>query len=322
MEIPMSKSAWNDVVQAYEESIEALEAARNEYEAAVQKTIDAMQSEAKDSLEDVEPQTRIEWLSEDNEGLGQRVLSASVKADDIVWVVVETWVASAFGGPTATLRIVSRLEEQKVFDVVDQARGFMSDTSDWSKVPQGGGDEEFSDDTNYFGIASIDLRDGESLRRGSEKFAEFVKNGLSVAKKLAAGTAPLRCAMEALKQCRASIQKTPTDPDQSVSPSNNKLSAWQGLQYFQIDRKELPGIWVGVHPEHGFLMYGHNNSAQYPQLATDFARKLGVAPTAHGSFPAGVLLDDKKLKSATQAEIAGICERAFRLFVEMTPAPK
>jgi hypothetical protein len=320
-------SRWSEVVRAYEESLDLLEAARTEYADAVKKTMDELKVAAEKrragvSLPDGVTLGPFERSTDD--GFAQEWLYATLSCGDIAWAVVHAWVAGSYEGPAATLRV--GVEVKRPADVLPWERPWLDTQVQRVKTDLSPCNLETLSDSerctdSWIWMANVDLGAAGSVGAAAELAARSAEAAGALAALLAEESAPVRRALDALRELRRKVEKKPIIKGQVLNPAKADLGRWwPGTLLFGITPPELEiTVWLAVDPKERTLWYAHGyDEAKLPRLAERMAERLGVASVKRGGYPGGVLLDRAGLAAASQEAIVARGEEVLRVFVELS----
>jgi hypothetical protein len=303
----MSVARWDEVVRAYEAELVILEEARAAYEAAVRSVICDLTVELrKHSAQIRHPEdVDLKILDEhEEEGFARWVARCELQFEGQPWMSITARVSSAWGGPAHLLNI--RAESRPPQEYRTHFKELARQSDGWHVVADACVRE-----------GTVDLTEPDPIPLAHEVFSGLVVAAGQLLERLIDSTSDIQRALHALDACREELSQSPIAADQGLVPRGQPHGHWAGLCFVQLNRKERPGVWVGVDPERRRVVYGHDTS-QDPELAQRFSQVISCKPDTHGGYPAGTLLDKGALADASEAEITKRCMEALRLFVGLT----
>jgi hypothetical protein len=316
---------WNEVVRTYEESLDLLEAAREEYAAAVKETMKELQEALAGRLSSLAIPSGVVLgvpTPDEDGGFAKHWLYCTVSIGGMEWAVVHAWVAAPYGGKPGTLRV--GVEAKRYPEVLPWEQTWMRELAGalksdlaLSDIKALGREERFTE--HWVWIANLDLAQPASATDAVGTFCRSLEAAAALSVRLAEEAEPVQRALGALKDLRRKLERKPIIRDSQLYPKAKDFEQRRdGASQLSIIHADLY-TWVGVDPKERSVFYGHGfDDERFPGLIKQLAKRLGVKSSTRGDYPGAVLFDAASLRKAEAREITARGEEVFQAFVELT----
>lgn len=316
---------WDDLVSAYEEKLDVLEEARGTFARALadlmEETGRQLDAVSRSSVVDGGRCVVGQPLKEPDE---QAVFADTFRyyvpfSDESGTIVLRmgVWVASCFGGPVSTMRLVLELASlpgglplpewtsRCVGQIPDAAPGVSFSTADFPDV---------SSDGLAMRVVSIDLAERASREAASDvaRAAEGLVAQLEpLVEFLRDAALPMTRAEQALLLYRPMLEARASEVAAEVYPSKGGLGDYQGGKYLQVGK-----YWLCTAPESGGLLV-ECPKVNEPLVHT-LAQRLGRAVSRRVQIGC-VLLTEDELRDP-EHDVAAAIAMAFDVWFEAREA--
>jgi hypothetical protein len=329
MEVAMSNTVWNEIVDAYDEHFSTLEAARSEYSDAIDKIFNKL---ARSFQSDFAGNVEVKHSIEDMGGeFGKRVFRSTIRVANVQWCRV----LARLGGPWSDdqrfagqlhIAIEYAMEEyngsipsfitfdrEQLSGSFTQMVGVLQPQENVKLYPN-----EQSERWIYF--EAIGLRQSDVVDVIIRKYKQFIEFAKTFAISSRDQASPILKAYIALKMCLSQIMKNPI-AQETIEPTSLEEVLWEwkkDVRHIQASFPDLPPdtwIAVGVYLPRRELIYGHNEEADgIANISQVFSKKIGTHPFTYDGSPAGTLLDAAALESLSEERICKKVFETIRLF--------
>lgn len=284
---------WTEVVAAYDESLEDLEAARSAYRLACKEILG--RSQAAIDLEATRERGRPDievgmWAEQDDGGVNIEAILPMRDAGGVLKTTIYVRRSRTEGRPSGSFEVGTR------FDDDSRYRAWLASVSAMRRIQ-----------AKLVEPALIDVT--SSLDELTDTVRSRVGDGLEDLMLRASESVPLRECLSALRLCEVRLR--------TESFAGAKLAnGWQSTTYLQWNSAGGLGLWVCPQLDRRRIVYVHHANRAFPDA--DRA-KLAAAVSAgeaftYGGFPAHVLIDTDDLPGMDDKAIADRCFKVFCAF--------
>jgi hypothetical protein len=310
-------SYWSSLIAAFEGDLQVLEEARSAYLAASQSLLKRVGDGVARRELGAAVTVTMSPSDPDDESIiadSQWLRVRCRRRDELPGLELAGWIASAWGGPAASLRLGVVLDEPLPYPLsvmaerwVKIARESLPDLPGEPYAPErhldaGGG--------QWLRICTLPLgerEESEILSEAIETASALLKGGLQALDGIENAARPLLAAYTTLRDLQPGLLERGARLRAEVSPNKDgKLGGWQGRDYLQISK-----FWVGIEPKAMRVLaeaYEHES-----EVLDRLARGLGRAVEKRVGYPSLVLLEGEELGSPTAREVIA---RAFDTWME------
>src|ERR1700687_536518 len=311
----MPQNPWSQVCEAYEESLDIFEVARDEYDKACRTLVEKASGVMTPLLLVVPDGFSLGSPSSTRERenrAGQWIAKCElVTRSPTVSFFLTARMAAPWDGPPRTMRL--GLSADVHWLLLPKAEALLG--SDRKVVRATVPDAA---DTHWIRFENVDDED-DGQRHLQAKLDRRRREAVPYFERVLSVLGPACKGLDALIDSWHLLRDDPTIGSLERSPANKPgvaNSPWAGMGYIQLYSKPA-SIWVGLRPTSCELIYAHERHPEKPDLDRELAKRIGAVPMELNGEPAGVIANSSQIEAERREQLRDRCFAVYKCFAEL-----